>query len=168
MKRLAILLWLTAACAEQPQTVVHATIRDSAGIQVIENTAPLWTDSAGWTVDSLPLMDIGSEGDSGEQFGRLQDVLRLPDGRLIVAEGDAAQLRLFSDSGNYIRSVGRKGEGPGEFVGLGLIRPYRADSLMVYDYQLRRITVIDQEGKLGRMINLRPPGGTYPSVEGAM
>lgn len=170
MRRLATitLVLATAACAERSTPSVRAVVRDSAGIQIVDNRVPRWTEGGGWTIDSVPLLDIGSETDSGEQFSQIQDLLRLPSGELIVAEGDAAQLRVFSDSGHYLRAIGRKGEGPGEFVGLGLVRNYRGDSLLAYDYQLRRISIFDQAGRFARAVNLRPPGGSYPTIEGAL
>ncbi len=163
----SLLLVVLLACADPRPAATSALVRDSAGIRIVENRAPQWTEGTGWKVDPSPILDIGSDGDSGEQFGQIQDVLRLADGRLIVAEGSTAELRVYTDSGRYIRSIGRRGEGPGEFIGLGLVRSYRGDSLLAYDYQLRRISIFDRDGHFGRGVNLHPPDGTYPDIEGA-
>lgn len=162
-----LLLLPLLACGDHRPAATSAIIRDSAGIRIVENRAPRWTQGTGWKVDPSPILSIGSESDSGEQFGQIQDVLRLADGGLIVAEGSTAELRVYTDSGRYLRSIGRRGEGPGEFIGLGLVRTYRGDSLLAYDYQLRRISIFDRDGRFGRAVNLHPPDGTFPDIEGA-
>ena len=51
-----------AACAEErgPQQGPTATVRDSAGITIVESPALGPAADLGWTVDSVPLLDIGT------------------------------------------------------------------------------------------------------------
>lgn len=54
---IAILL----ACGEAPGPPT-STQRDSAGVTIVESTLPLWSGGEGWTVDSLPIMDLATAG----------------------------------------------------------------------------------------------------------
>ena len=67
-------------------------------------------------------------------------------GRLWVLERQASELRLFSSSGEHVRTVGREGSGPGEFN-----QPVRVDvgpegRLWVMDPQNARLSVFDSAG----------------------
>lgn len=52
--------------------------------------------------------------DDAEPLGKVED-LALWGGRLLVVDGMEATLRVFDESGNLIRRIGRTGDGPGEF-----------------------------------------------------
>ena len=77
-----------------------------------------------------------------------------------LSDMDPSRIVVFDSTGNYIRTVGRAGQGPGEFH-----TPVLAVSgaqLLVYDSQLRRITMFDTTGKLqwtrgGPCCLARPP-----------
>lgn len=50
-----------------------------------------------------------------EEFGRVQDAVVLPDGRIVVLDSQARAIRVFDAGGKFVQSVGRAGDGPGEF-----------------------------------------------------
>lgn len=73
-------------------------------------------------------------------------------------------IRLYSASGELIGSLGREGEGPGEFLSafqLGRLR----DSLTVYDDDLNRFTVFGPDGTLGRVVRVADRARPGPEVE---
>lgn len=57
-------------------------------------------------------------GDPAQEFGRVMGVVKLRDGRIIVADHQALELKVFTGGGEYEQSLGGQGRGPGEFVGL--------------------------------------------------
>ncbi len=123
-----------ARAAGSPATVV----RDSAGIEIVESGAPSSTrgdDSAPLRVDSVPTLSIGVEaGEEVYQLHRVFDARRLPDGRIAVGNSGSSEIRVFDADGKYQMSVGRAGEGPGEFGPFASIYFYAAgDSLIVPD-----------------------------------
>ena len=78
-------------------------------------------------------------------------------GRFWVLDGQASELRVFSPTGEYVRTVGRAGGGPGEFR-----QPVRVDegpdgNLWVMDPQNTRLSVFDSAGAYLR--GLHVPGG---------
>ena len=95
-----------------------------------------------WRVSASPILTIGvAEGDSTKQLFRVAGVFRQGGNRYIVANGGTQEVRSFDASGNFIATGGRRGEGPGEFVQLRSVLPYGSDSLLAYDFQLRRLSV---------------------------
>jgi hypothetical protein len=75
----------------------------------------------------------------------------LPDGNIVVADA-GNELRFYAPTGRFLHAVGRGGEGPGEFRTISLLRRYRADSLIIWDIGLRRLTILSQSGLLGRIV----------------
>lgn len=65
-------------------------------------------------------------------------VRRLDDGRLVVA--DVRTVHLLSDDGTYAASLGREGDGPGEFRSVAGVAT-RSDTIVVLDARTRRISI---------------------------
>ena len=57
----------------------------------------------------------GREGEGSSAFGDIAGVGVLGNGRIVVADARANEIRIFERSGTLVRSVGRSGRGPGEF-----------------------------------------------------
>ena len=63
-----------------------------------------------------PEFSFGVElGDSTLMFGALETVLYDSNGNIAVLDMAAANIRIFSPEGDYLRTIGRRGNGPGEF-----------------------------------------------------
>jgi hypothetical protein len=92
-----------------------AVTRDSAGISIIEN--PELDDARRrFVVADKPAVVVGAlEGSEEEHFTRIAGILRLSTGEIAVAEMRPAEIRVFSAEGDFVRRIGRPGEGPGEF-----------------------------------------------------
>jgi hypothetical protein len=60
--------------------------------------------------------------------------------------------QIFDHSGQFIKSVGGRGEGPGEFLGVLDAIPVADDSMLIIDNALRRATVVSSDLKPGRTI----------------
>jgi hypothetical protein len=156
--------WCVAVAAgvgevEGQGTVGH-TVTDSAGIQIVTSHAPRWSSEQVWHVSERPTLSIGEvDGPPERLFGSIVAVGWLSDGRIFVADQQAREFRFFSAHGEYVETVGRYGNGPGEFRGIGLVERYRGDSMYVYDYYLRRVSVVGPEPSFVRSFRI-------PLVEG--
>ena len=90
---------------------------------------------------------IGSLDDPDLGFSRISGVHVDRDGQLFVGESLLQEIRVFDLDGNFVRIIGGKGEGPGEFQYLfrwGVV----GDTVWVADYQLQRTTLFDRAGRL--------------------
>jgi len=151
-----------ASACEEVQPDAGIVVRDSAGIQIVENPAraPLQLNLR----DATAMLEVGLvEGDAALQFSNVVGAVVTSSGTLVVANGDSNELQFIDGDGSFLKSVGRTGEGPGEFAGLsGLTR--RGDSLIVSDGRLGRISVFHETGDF---VRATPPGAPFFGMLGA-
>lgn len=87
-------------------------------------------------------------------FGWVVGATRLGDGTIVVADRSANALRFFDGEGLLTATVGREGEGPGEFQVLGGVTQCRPDSLFAFDALPRSISVFSASGRFIRKFEL--------------
>ncbi|MBA3557787.1 MAG: hypothetical protein H0W30_04220 [Gemmatimonadaceae bacterium] len=150
-----------AACAGEAKSPAGAAVmRDSAGIQIVENVSPKWTEAERWTVADTPSVEIGgAEGDTSSQLFQAYKAVRLSDGRIVVANAGTHQLRFYDREGGYLFSSGRKGGGPGEFESLYFLAKLGGDSLLTFDFNGSRVSIFGPDGKFVRSFALKNDGG---------
>jgi hypothetical protein len=155
--RLAALLFITACTAGDSTFVVT----DSAGVSLVTNqvVGTGWTDTVPWTITEE--LSIGSEtGGEEYQFGRIGDLDVAPNGDIAVIDQLAGVIRVFNDSGRFVRSIGRSGKGPGELSrSANGIYFVAGDSLLLLDPGERRRTIFAADGTIGAVTPL-PAGPT--------
>lgn len=78
------------------------------------------------------------------------------DGTILIADGSSLSIRVFSQEGRLVRSVGREGSGPGELQSVPWARQCGRDSLFVWDPVAARVSVVSKEGAIAR--DFRLPG----------
>lgn len=146
-----------------------SVVRDSAGITIVENRGAAWDASAAWTVSEDPLLDIGvASGPDEYQLYRAWSAVRRSDGTIVIANGGTNELRFFDRSGQYLFTVGRSGEGPGEFQDLQHVWLLREDSLLAYDFGPSRLSVFSPSGEYVRSLHVRAPDGRQVLVRGPL
>jgi hypothetical protein len=148
----AALLGLAAlACGEGGASDL-VTVRDSAGIRIITNTArPEGVASA---VEDLSIGVV--EGDENYMFAGVEAVAVGPGDTIYVVDGDAKQIKVYTPAGTHIRSFGREGEGPGEFLDPSLAT-FFGDTLVVFDRRARRLTYFGSDGTVFGMARTELP-----------
>lgn len=119
------------------------------GVITVSNPAtPSWSDEAAWQLEEE--LSIGAiEGDPNYQFSWIRHVEVDEAGNIYVLDGQARRLMIYDRDGVFLRAIGRQGEGPGEFENPARL-VWKGDTLVVWDYQLRRLTYFDQGGELLR------------------
>ena len=117
-----LLLCGIAACSDGDSGPPLVVQRDSAGIQIVEAMRPLWGDSSLWSIDPDPLVDLTLSGSGPpHEFYRARSMKQGPDGSVMIADGSSREVRVFSATGEFLGSFGRRGQGPGEFRNLEAI-----------------------------------------------
>ena len=132
-------------CGESPEdTRFGIEITDSAGIRIV--TSPPG-DAVYAELATEPAVSIGLlDGPDEFLFGDIESVSRDASGNLVVADEQALEIRIFDPEGGYLRSVGREGEGPGEFLDLTGAWTLADGRTVTVDYRLDRITRFDAAG----------------------
>jgi hypothetical protein len=91
---------------------------------------------------------------------RAGEMLVAEDGRFYVFDGGNSRIAVFGSDGRYQESIGRSGDGPGEFRSLAPLWT-TDDVLCVFDQRHLRTTQLRTDGSL-LAINTLPPGAARP------
>jgi hypothetical protein len=86
------------------------------------------------------------EGDGPDLFGDITSLAVDELRRIWVLEGQAQEIRVFEPNGDFVRTVGREGGGPGEFSRALQIRRAPDGTMRVMDPQNNRFSVFDTAG----------------------
>jgi len=105
--------------------------RDSAGIRIVENARPTWSDGQRLRIAEQPQLVIGNATDSMYRFRGVRGVARLADGRVAVADGGSMQLRIFNSQGQFLSASGGRGRERGQLLDMGRMSRLRGDSIAI-------------------------------------
>jgi hypothetical protein len=112
-------------------------------VVVKADNQPLWGSNVRLTRD----LRIGVvDGPEERSFGRISGVAVASDGDIWVADAQTATIRRFAADGRYLGSVGRRGEGPGEFRDLAGLQRMPDGRFAAWDAPLARISFFDSAG----------------------
>jgi hypothetical protein len=134
------LLALGLATCAGSRTAAAQSVRDSAGIQIVENSRPALSGVRAWRLSPKPFLEIGSRAsdvgaaqDSLYELLRVNGIARLSDGRVAVANDGSLTIRFYDQTGKFVSFAGRQGQGPGEFQQLLRMTQIDGDTLVVTD-----------------------------------
>lgn len=140
---------LLSACGEGADPawgeITVDTLADGT-IHVLNPGTGLWGEEPAWRL--VEDVRIGAvEGEGPDVFGQIRGVAVDSRGRVHVLDAQAHELRVFRPDGTHLRTLGGRGEGPGELsqpFGLGIDG---SDRVWVADWN-NRYTVWDSSGAL--------------------
>jgi hypothetical protein len=75
------------------------------------------------------------------------------DDNIYVLDSDANNIKKFDSNGRFIKTIGREGQGPGEFSSPYYLT-YTKDRLVVWDLMNRRLCAFTSEGKFIKSSNI--------------
>ncbi len=142
---LALSAVLLAACGGAKASKLATILTDTlpGGIVRITSAGPTaWTDSAGASLVEEGRF-TGTDGTPAE-LGQPGNVAVDEAGRIYVVDYKPAAIKVFAPDGRLVRTIGRDGEGPGEFR-VGFIA-VRGGYLVLHDPQVSRTSVWDTAG----------------------
>lgn len=127
------------------------------------------TDLDGNIAWSVGRQDV--PGENGEPFNRPTDAAIAPNGDIYVSDGYGnARVHQFTANGEYIRSWGEPGVGPGQFNlvhGVRVIARGNEPTVYVCDRENHRIQLFTLEGEyLGKLTDFRQPGDLMADPDG--
>ncbi len=146
---------IVAALAFAVEPLHAQAARDSAGIQIVENSQPALSGARAWRLSPKPFLEIGSRAsdvgaaqDSLYGLLRVNGIARLSDGRVAVANDGSLTIRFFDQAGKFVSYAGREGQGPGEFQQLLRMTQRAGDTLVITD--LGEVEYFSGDGKFVR------------------
>lgn len=154
--------WLLASltlCAAA--TAAAQYVRDSAGARLVSYDARSVAPRR-WNVEERPLLEIGGADGSGPtEFSDIVGVVALANGVIVVGNMKTNELRYFDRTGKFLRSAGRSGQGPGEFMQLWHLA-VRHDTVMAFDFRSGP-RLFAPNGQLIRSVSLASLEGGPPA-----
>jgi hypothetical protein len=140
-----------ASCGKQ-KTKWGGTIEEVDGVTVVTNPIePMYGEEIFSLEEELAIGVV--EGEDAYMFSRINDIDVDEEGKIYVAEGASAHIRIFDENGKYIRSIGRKGQGPGEFQMPIYVQVTSKNEIMVHDYMVQRLSFFSLDGNYLRQIS---------------
>lgn len=121
-----------------------------------------WPEATAWRVGEEPSLDLTRAG-SGPAH-EFYDVAGLCwSGRyVVVADGGSGTIRLYALNGEYVRTFGGNGGGPGEFSALRAVYCTGSDTITAFDVAADRVNVFSMETGVLRTTRLASLDGHRP------
>lgn len=143
---LSLILLFLYACskskkAEKPEW--KGKIETEEGVKVVKNPAEPVYGEVLFYLDEV--LSIGREDDENYLFYGATDIVLDQDDNIYVLEYRNFRIQKFDKFGNYLQTIGKKGQGPGEFEGPIQILLDRATE-NIYVKDRRKIKIFDKEG----------------------
>ena len=136
-----IVFMILSACSKKPESAARVEIID--GIKYVHNTEiPLHPNKI---VSFEEDLSIG-----GEEYNMLFRPRRFvvdQNENIYITDFQDQSIKIFDPKGEYIQTIGRKGEGPGEFSFIGYLTFLPDGRLMVMDLEASRINLFDSDRK---------------------
>jgi hypothetical protein len=131
------LILILASCSGSASTELPEEIANIEHVTVIPDDA-----EPEYILTPERIAEFGESDDV--LIGWLRSVAVDDQGRVFIADSEQEQIHVFQPDGTYITSVGREGDGPGEFRG---VTQLRTDSLYLYakDANSLKLTRFDLE-----------------------
>lgn len=128
------------------KAVVHALIGGAAICLACTEAAddPAQSGDSEWELVEELRLDPNAE-----DFSVVSRVRVGPEGQILVVEPQDSRVRIYDSTGTPVVTIGRRGEGPGEFQHVGPVF-WAADTLVVWDMELARGTYLLMDGTLIR------------------
>lgn len=165
---LALTALLAAACADSDSAPQASNVRDSADVRIAEN--PSGASGEEWRLRTPAALEIGrseGQGPGPDLFGLINQAILLSTGDIAVADGLAAEIRVFGEGGGHLLTFGGRGEGPGEFTNLWKIAEWTGDSIAAVDPGTERVSLFTSAGTFARSFAIpRIPGASAPNAVG--
>ena len=133
------------ACGESDPAGDWTVVRDTlpSGVERVVNTPPP-RDTHTWAL--VEEIRVGAvEGGRPESFGEIKGLVGLEGGGFAVLESQAQEIRIFAADGSHLATHGRRGEGPGEFIGANGLMLDPFGRIWVPDSYSTRMSVFDPE-----------------------
>jgi len=155
IKVLSIVLFLSIfmmliSCGKQ-ETEWKGIIEEENGVIVVKNPKePIYGEDVFFIEEELSFGD--DEVDEDYMFSDVSHITVDNDGRIYVLDRRESHVKLFDQDGKYVRTIGRKGQGPGELINPIFVY-FPKNELLVT--QFGRLSFFSPEGEFLRVVIMK-------------
>jgi hypothetical protein len=142
-----------SSCSQQ-KSEWKGTIEEVNGITVVKNPKePVYSEDVCVVEEEL---SIGEAEDAEEYMLSSVIDLAVDDaGSIYAADMKENHIKVFDRNGGYLKTIGRSGQGPGEFSRITDIQITPKNELLVYDRMAFKLTFFALDGHYIRNIHLK-------------
>ena len=143
-------VFIMAILSEGQKAKWEGTIEEKDGVKIIKNPEkPLYGE-----IDLELEVDLtigGEDVDENYMFRRVSDIEVDVGGNIYVLDSRECRIQIYDKDGKYLKTIGRKGEGPGEFQRAGRMNLSAKDKLYVDEY--KKIIIFDKDRTFEKNVN---------------
>ncbi len=148
----AVLMWTLPGCTPA-ETGWQGKSETRDGVTWVHNPKdPLHQNPVLELEEDLSIR--GSETEQEQMFRSIRSLDVDADGSIYVLDEGASDIKVFSASGEYIRTIGRQGQGPDEFAFPIMVLVTPQSELLVHDMNQRALKILDLEGRHLRQLSI--------------
>jgi hypothetical protein len=138
------LLILFNSCGEQK---VHGqkAIEDENGVTIVKNPSEPLNPELQIIFEEELTIGV-EEGDENYMFGNQIFLNTDDDGNIYVTDQNRGNVKKYDSIGNFLQSIGRKGQGPGEFQDMSVARFTSEGNIYLNDIKTQRLSFFNKEG----------------------
>ncbi len=128
------------------ETAWKGTIEQVDGITIINNPKePIYADNFCVLEEELKIGE--AEGLEEYMFQQIGSIAVDEDERIYISDWKESHIKVYNQSGEYLRTIGRRGQGPGEFQRITRIQILKQNELFVFDGNSRRLSFFSLDGR---------------------
>jgi hypothetical protein len=123
------------------------------GVRVVHNKkGGLWGDAPKLALETVRTIGNVDTDDENLAFDSPSDMAVDAAGNIFILDSGNQRIQVFGPNGQYVRTIGRRGQGPGEFESLNSISVDREGRLYVLDDRQKRIQIFTTDGQVVKSI----------------
>jgi len=147
---LLLVLVIAFSCGKQ-KTEWKGTIEEVDGVTVVKNPKePMYEEDVFILEEELSIGEI--DGQPEYMFSNIRSIAVDEKERIYVLDRKEAHVKVFDMNGKYLKPIGKKGQGPGEFQSPLTLMITRQNKLVVEDIA-RALSFFSLEGKFIRNLS---------------
>ena len=137
------------------------------GITYIHNLEEgLWDNDPTKKLTVEKIFSIGSlEADDEYLFSWVKDITTDSSGNIYACDSREHRIQVYDKNGKYIRTIGRKGQGPGDLMRPMAVRIGKDKRIFVQDNLNHRISIFKPNGKFDHSFKYRQVAGENLEID---
>jgi hypothetical protein len=150
IKAFPIILFLSAfilfVSCEKQKPGWKGTIEEENGVTIIKNPKePIYKEGVFSLEEELSIGE--SEGREEYMFSQIRDIAVDNEERIYILDVKEGHLKVFDRKGVYIKTIGKKGQGPGELEYPLSVFITGQNGIMINDIRNRRLAFFSKGGR---------------------
>ncbi|MFO7981291.1 MAG: 6-bladed beta-propeller [Candidatus Aminicenantes bacterium] len=148
-----LMLFLAASCTQQ-DSEWKGNIKIQDGVTIVEN--PMEPMYSGDVLELEEDLVIGEkEGPEEYMFSEVRDIDVDSEENIYVLDSKETHIQVFDKDGAYLRTIGQKGQGPGEMQSARSISITPKNEILISDWSGRALHFFSLEGIFLKSLNLK-------------